>query len=48
VLDALKHGYEVYLLTDAIRGVNLQPDDSAKAIAEMEAAGARLIDSTQV
>lgn len=41
-LDALEHGYEVYLITDAIRGVNLQPDDSARAIAEMESAGARL------
>ncbi len=42
VLDALKHGYEVVVLTDAIRGVNLQPDDSENALREMHAAGARL------
>lgn len=43
VLDALKHGYEVAALTDAIRGVNLQPDDSARALQEMQAHGARLL-----
>lgn len=43
VLDALKHGYEVVVLTDAIRGVNLQPDDSERALQEMQAAGARLM-----
>lgn len=48
VLDALKHGYEVLLLTDAIRGVNLQPEDSDKALAEMESAGAKLVNSRQI
>ncbi|BCW95370.1 MAG: bifunctional nicotinamidase/pyrazinamidase [Fimbriimonadales bacterium] len=43
VLDALKHGYEVVVLTDAIRGVNLQPDDSARALQEMQTHGARLL-----
>lgn len=47
-LDALQHGYEVYLLTDAIRGVNLQPDDSARAVAEMESAGAKLTTTLQI
>lgn len=42
VLDALKHGYEVIVLTDAIRGVNLQPEDSENALREMQAAGAQL------
>jgi len=42
VLDALRHGFEVVLLEDAIRGVNLKPEDSAKAISEMVAAGAIL------
>lgn len=42
-LDALKHGYEVIVLADAIRGVNLQPDDSARALQEMQTAGARLM-----
>ncbi|MCX7993323.1 MAG: bifunctional nicotinamidase/pyrazinamidase [Fimbriimonadales bacterium] len=45
VQDALKHGYEVTVLTDAIRGVNLQPDDSECALEEMQAAGARLMHS---
>ncbi|MBI5415350.1 MAG: bifunctional nicotinamidase/pyrazinamidase [Candidatus Omnitrophica bacterium] len=40
VLDALKH-FKVYLLTDAIRGVDINPGDSKKAIDEMLKAGAR-------
>ncbi|MCM0083614.1 isochorismatase family protein [Geomonas sp. Red32] len=40
VLGALKDGYLVTLLTDAIRGVNLSPTDSDQAIAEMTGAGA--------
>jgi nicotinamidase/pyrazinamidase len=39
-LDGLHAGFAVVLLTDAIRGVNLQPEDSEKALAEMRAAGA--------
>jgi nicotinamidase/pyrazinamidase len=41
VLDALKHGFETMLLTDAIRAVNVQPDDGAKAEETMRRAGAR-------
>ncbi len=48
VLDALKHGFRVKVLTDAIRGVNLQPDDSARALMEMKQAGAELISSKQL
>lgn len=40
VLDGLKEGFKVVLLEDAIRGVNLQPGDSERAIAEMVQAGA--------
>ena len=40
VLDALKQGFKVVLLEDAVRGVNLQPDDSQRAIEEMLRAGA--------
>lgn len=43
VLDALKSGLEVKLLTDVIRGVNLKPKDSEEAIAEMVSRGARKI-----
>jgi nicotinamidase/pyrazinamidase len=40
VLDALRLGYAVFLLADAIRAVNLRPDDGAAAEREMSAAGA--------
>lgn len=43
MLDALKSGLEVKLLTDVIRGVNLKPKDSEVAIAEMVSHGARKI-----
>jgi nicotinamidase/pyrazinamidase len=39
-LDALQAGFAVVLLMDAIRGVDLQPGDSARALAEVRAAGA--------
>ena len=40
VLDALQYGFEVVLLEDAIRGVDLTVGDSARAIEEMVRAGA--------
>lgn len=40
VLDALAAGLEVTVLRDAIAGVDVRPGDSARAIAEMERAGA--------
>ncbi len=40
VLDGLKQGFKVVLLSDAIRGVNLSPDDSAQALGAMAKAGA--------
>lgn len=40
VLDGCKLGYRVVVLEDAVRGVNLQPDDSQKALQEMSEAGA--------
>jgi len=41
VIDAIKLGYESILLTDAIRGVNVKPDDSMKAIEDMIKKGAK-------
>lgn len=41
VRDALKLGFEVYLLTDAIRAINVQPDDERKAMDEMLNLGAK-------
>ena len=40
VRDALREGFAVRLLMDAIRAVNVQPDDGARAIAEMRRQGA--------
>lgn len=39
VLDALRAGYEVVLLVDAIAGVDINPGDSVKALEEMRLAG---------
>jgi nicotinamidase/pyrazinamidase len=38
-LDAAQMGFKTYLIEDASRGVNLQPDHVTNAIAEMERAG---------
>lgn len=40
VLDGCQLGYRVVVMEDAMRGVNLQPDDSKKALQEMSDAGA--------
>ncbi|WP_085812889.1 isochorismatase family protein [Geoanaerobacter pelophilus] len=40
VLEALKAGFSVTLLTDAIGGVDLRPGDSDRAVAEMVHSGA--------
>lgn len=37
-----------HLITDACRGVNLQPGDVDRAMAAMEAAGVRVLDSRAV
>ncbi|MCU5775765.1 bifunctional nicotinamidase/pyrazinamidase [Erwiniaceae bacterium BAC15a-03b] len=43
VLDALKLGYQVEVLREGCRGVNLQPDASEQAFAAMAAAGAIIL-----
>jgi nicotinamidase/pyrazinamidase len=43
VLDALREGFEVKALADAMRAVNIKPDDGAKAIDEMREAGAEIV-----
>lgn len=43
VRDAVRQGYEVLVLRDGIRAVNVHPDDGARAEAEMQALGARLV-----
>jgi nicotinamidase/pyrazinamidase len=41
VKDAIKNGFEAYLLMDAIRAVNVKPDDGARAEDEMRRLGAK-------
>lgn len=43
VLDALKRGYKVKAVEEAMRPVELQPGDGERAIEEMRAAGAKII-----
>ena len=43
VLDGLQQGFDATVLLDAIRGVDLVPGDSARALEEMSLAGARII-----
>lgn len=42
-LDARRLGFGVTLVTDATRGVDLEPGDTERAVAEMEAAGVRCV-----
>jgi nicotinamidase/pyrazinamidase len=46
VIDALRNGFRVTVLADAIAGVEVQPGDSSRAIDEMRDAGADLTDGT--
>lgn len=45
VLDALKNGYQVYAVEDAMKAVNVNRGDGRRAIEEMAAAGARIVNS---
>lgn len=47
-LDALAEGFEVVLLEDAIRAVDVRPGDGARAIAEVVARGGRVARSSEV
>src|SRR3989442_2129884 len=43
VLDAVRQGFEVKALADAMRAVNVKPDDGANAVEEMRQAGAEIV-----
>jgi nicotinamidase/pyrazinamidase len=47
-MDALKKGFEVYLVTDAIRAVEVNPGDGDNALKELEKSGAKLISSEEL
>lgn len=48
VLDALREGFEVWLLGDAVQAVDLQPGDGERALLLMRQAGARTIDESRL
>ena len=47
VLDALREGFSVEVLKDCVRPVDVRPGDGARALAEMQNAGARLTTSSK-
>jgi nicotinamidase/pyrazinamidase len=48
VIEAIEHGFDAVVITDAIRAVNRKPRDGEDALAEMEAAGATLLTSDEI
>jgi nicotinamidase/pyrazinamidase len=48
VLDARAAGFDVVVVEDAIRGVDVEPGDSERAIAEMKAAGAVFANADEI
>jgi len=48
VLDALGAGFDVVVLEDCVGAVDVHPGDGARALEEMEAAGARRVRSEEV
>lgn len=48
VLDAIREGLGVTVVEDAIRGIDVKPGDSERAIEEMRRAGADLVSSEQL
>jgi nicotinamidase/pyrazinamidase len=48
VLDARHEGFDVTVVEDAVRGVEVEPGDSERALEEMERAGAHLASSDEI
>jgi nicotinamidase/pyrazinamidase len=47
-IDACREGFDVTVIADAIRGVDVNPGDSQRAIEEMREAGARITTSEEL
>jgi len=47
-LEALQNGFQAVVVTDAVAAVNVRPGDGRKALDEMQAAGAELVDTAEV
>lgn len=48
VLDALHLGFQVYVISDACRGINLNEKDEQNAFEEMHQAGAKILSSKEI
>jgi nicotinamidase/pyrazinamidase len=47
-IDACAEGFDTTVIEDAVRAVNVEPDDGERAMAEMKAAGAKVASSAEV
>ena len=47
-LDAVELGFKTVVVKDACRGVNLKPGDAEAALQEMKAAGAKVVESSEL
>jgi nicotinamidase/pyrazinamidase len=47
-IDACREGFDVTVVSDAVRGVEVKPGDSKRALAEMAEAGARIASSSEL
>ncbi len=47
-IDACREGFDVTVVEDAVRGVEVEQGDSARALADMRAAGAKVADSHEI
>jgi nicotinamidase/pyrazinamidase len=47
-IDACREGFDVTVVSDAIRGVEVKPGDSERALADMSEAGARIASSSEL
>lgn len=47
-LDALNLGFQVHIISDACRGINISPEDSAKTLKDLQAKGAIITTSTEL
>ena len=47
-LDAVKHGFKTFVITDAIRGIEVNPGDIDKALEEMREAGVGMLEAPKI
>jgi nicotinamidase/pyrazinamidase len=47
-IEASEKGFNTYVITDAIKAVNAQPEDNTRALKEMKKAGCNLITSKEI